>query len=336
MEPREPVHWALLMQLDLFTGDHLPMLRCHAALEGGDLPGARAALARAADCAGNGSVVERMAALEEKLPPLRGEAIAPAEAVNEAFENALAGAAMQSGDPIQPSDWFRLYAAHMAAALGSAPERRLRGWCALHYEVAASRPQLALRAALQLTSRCAEAWAWLEGARAAHAAGEEHLARRWVLVACLVAREELSLDPPPLAPASVALLDGPGSILPALPAQLEELWSEAGCLELPGPASAWVPCIGVLDGEFAMDLLRSAEVREAAGFDPSASARPGEPASWVFLRALVAARGARSRTPALGRCSEAELRARAAMRQVAPALLSRYLGGLGFAGMKGQ
>ena len=77
------------MQRDLFAGDHLPMLRCHAALERGDLPGARVALARDADCAGNGSVVGRMAALEEKLPPLRGGVIAPAEAVNEAFENAL-------------------------------------------------------------------------------------------------------------------------------------------------------------------------------------------------------------------------------------------------------
>jgi hypothetical protein len=117
--------------------------------------------------------------------------------------------------------------------------------------------------------------------------------------------------------------------------QLEALWSEAGCLQLGEPASAWVPCIGALDGEFTMDLLRSAEVREATGFDPSAPVSRGEPAVWTFLRALAAARDARSRTFPLGRCSEAELRARVAMRNVSPTLFSRYLDGLGFAGWRG-
>jgi hypothetical protein len=323
------------MQLDLFAGTHVPMQRCHAALGRGDLPGARAALAQAAACDGQGSLVERVAALEEKLPALGGEAAAPAEAVHEAFANTLAGEATRTADPIRSSDWFRLYAAHMAAALASAPERRVRHWCALHYELAARRPQFALRAALRLTSTCGEGWAWLEAARAAHAAGEEQLARRWVLMACLVAGEALPPDAPQLAPTSIALLDAPGSTLPALPLEFAALWGEAVCLELPEPASAWVPCIGALDGEFAMDLLRSAELREATGFDPSAAPSRGEPKPWSFLRALAAALDARSRALSPGRCGEAELRARVEMRNAAPVLFSRYLDRLGFAGWKG-
>jgi hypothetical protein len=119
-------------------------------------------------------------------------------------------------------------------------------------------------------------------------------------------------------------------LLPRLPVELEELWTEAAWLEVAAPASAWVPALGVLAGLFPPAWLRSAEVREASGFDVEASEPPGEPAARGFLRALLAAREARAREGAsrAGACGEAELRARARMRALAPELLARYLEGV--------
>ncbi len=319
------------MQLDLFQGEHVPLLRCHAALDRGDLRDARAALAEAAGRAPEASFAERMARLEARLAPARGSGD-PAGAVQEAFEAALAGAASTPPAPGGPAarDWFRLYAAHMAEALAAEPERRVRGWCALHFELAAGRAERAARAADHLTAASRAGWAWLEAARAAGAVGAPEGARRLALVACLRSHDALAPEPPALHPGPHAELNEPAPLLPRLAVELEELFGEAHLLELAPPASAWVPALGVLAGLFPPALLRSAELREASGFAAEAPPPPGEPPARAFLRALLAAREARSREGAFrgGSCGEGELRARSRMRELAPALLARYLEGL--------
>ena len=86
------------MQLDLFSGDHVPLLRCHAALDRGDLRDARTALADAAARAKEAALAEWLWTLEARLPsagrPSADEAADPddaAEAVHAAFEAALTG-----------------------------------------------------------------------------------------------------------------------------------------------------------------------------------------------------------------------------------------------------
>jgi hypothetical protein len=221
----------------------------------------------------------------------------------------------------------------MAEALATEPTRRVRGWCALHFELAVGRSQCALRAAERQAAACSArdaGWAWLEAARAAYAASEPERALRFALVACLAADEGLACEPPALAPVPPAALNGSATLLPRLPVELEELWTEAELLELPPPASAWVPALGILAGVFAPALVRSAEVCAASGFDAEADPPPAEPATRGFVRALLAARAARSQADPFRAeaCGEAELRARARMRALAPALLARYLEGL--------
>jgi len=311
------------MQLELFAGPHLPIARCRAALEGGDLRAARTALLSAEADSRSASVAARISRLEEGLCDAGS-----AEAVHRSFEAALAMEGDLGGEPIGHSDWFRLYASHVGDALAATPERRFRGWCALHFHLAADRADAALRAVEELRSS-AGGWAWLEAARAATAAGENALVRRWVFVACLLAPPEgFEPDPPRLAPvSSSAALNPAGPVLPMFPPYLEDLWAEATCLELPSPAAAWVPCIGLLDGVFETALLRSTEVREATGLDVSAAAPAREPAPRAFLRALASAREARERQAGRdpGSFGEAELRHRTAMRDAAAPLLSRYL-----------
>ena len=69
------------MQLDLFSGEHVPLLRCHAALDRGDLRDARAALAEVADRAPEPAFSLGLATLEARLGRSEG-AGDPAEATH--------------------------------------------------------------------------------------------------------------------------------------------------------------------------------------------------------------------------------------------------------------
>ncbi|HME68884.1 MAG TPA: hypothetical protein VKM54_03350, partial [Myxococcota bacterium] len=271
------------MQLELFQGDHLPLLRAHAALDTGDFRRAHEALASVGVGPEAARTVERLAALEALVLHSRESPPISPHHVHALFDEAFTRAAPTAQDPrgstVGPSDWFRLYAAHMAAALAPTPARRFRGWCALHFELAAQRPLAALALAERLIStlptgrpaadRAAPAeappagsaspggWAWLEAARAAHAAGDVERSRRWTLAACLASVDPLQPTPPRLEPTGRSELDAPESLLPRLPNLLEDLWTDAFVLGLGEPASAWVPCLGVLDGIFPLVDLRS-------------------------------------------------------------------------------
>jgi len=316
------------MQLPLFHGPHLPLTRARAAIESGDLRGAHEALANACACEGSEEGPQRLSILERLLFP---GGVASLDEVHSAFTKVLQANADPEAerDPIPPSDWFRLYAAHMARALAATPEQRSRGWFALHFELAAGRPRAALEAARRLVAGAPNPCSWLEAARAAHACGESALDRRWILLACLSSRDALLPDPPRLAPIDIDPLDAPAFVLPELPHPVVELWRDAIDLRLPSPASAWVPVIGLIDGHFALSDLRVPEITRACALDDEAVG-PEEPPSHAFLRATLAAREARaSEKPAALGCGTAELRARAAMKRIAPALFERYMRRLG-------
>jgi hypothetical protein len=313
------------MQLPLFHGPHIPLTRLHAAIERGDLRVAREAFVSTYAAEGEAHA-ERLSILERLL--LRSADASPEE-VHAVFVETLEAKPRMARDPIPPSHWFRLYAAHMARALVPATERSFRGWCGLHFELAAGRPRAALDAASGLVAGAPSPWSWLEAARAAYASGESALGRRWILLACLSSREALLPDPPGLAPVDAEPLDAPAFALPELPRAIVELWRDASDLELPSPASGWVPVIGLIDGHFALSDLHAPEIARARGLDDEAVG-PEEPTSRAFLRALVAAREARAAEPPAGReCGAVELRARAAMKRIAPVLFERFMGRLG-------
>jgi hypothetical protein len=172
-------------------------------------------------------------------------------------------------------------------------------------------------------------------ARAAHATGDSERSRCWTLVACLASVDPLQPAPPRLEPTERSELNAPESLLPGLPNALEDLWTDAFVLGLGEPVSAWVPCLGVLDGVFLLVDLRSAAVAQAAHFDLERPAAPHESPPRSFLRALVGARELRGwNTRAAGervvdRCGALELRARAAMKSASPMLFERYMRTLG-------
>ena len=312
------------VQLELFRGAHLPIMRCLAALEAGDLREARTALDTAAPDRGVASDRHRLATLEARLFRASHDGAMSPEALHAAFEEARAP---RDAGEIPTESWFRLYARHMAAALEVEAGGRFRGWCTLHFLLAAGRPDAALRSAPRLLSGCGQAWAWLEAARAAAAAGDLERARRWVLVACLREQEVLEPAPPALAHSGVVGLDPPPGPLPRLPSAIEALWEAVEGLDLPGPASAWVPAVGITDGVFAPPLLGWSVELADAGFDPVGAAPAEEPAPRAFVRALLAARRARAATPPAppAGCGPAELAARLDMKRLAPRLLTRYL-----------
>lgn len=318
------------MQLELFEREHVPLFRARAALEEGDLRRAHEALAEA-DAA---RTKPRLVLLDHLLPASPREAGPSPERVHAIFEDAFATRAEPTRSGVRAHDWFRLYVAHLAAALDATPERRFRGWCQLHYELAAGRPRAALASAERLVyaaaSRSLAGWVWLEAARAAYASGLTEQARRWTLVACLASSESLSSQAPSLAPTGQCDLDAPERPLPPLPDAILDLWTEAVELGLPEPASSWVPSLGILNATFGVADLRAGEVARGAGFDLAHDAPPDEPAPRAFLRALVAAREARVREP--GRCGALELRAREAMKRASPALFDRYMETLGLYG----
>jgi hypothetical protein len=317
------------VQLELFEGEHLPLLRARAALERGDLQGAHASLAEAALRVSSPAVASRLGLLDRLLPGAAGTSGPSPERVHAVFEQALPGVVPS----IQGSDWFRLYAAHMAAALEAEPERRFRGWCQLHYELAAGRIARALASAERLASAADRGalvgWPWLEAARAAFAAGQGQAARRWLLVACLGPGEPIGPAAPALQPAGRTELDPKDQALPPLPDAILDLWTEAFVLGLEEPRCAWVPSLGVLSGTFTLADLSCSEVARAAGSDLDHPPVDGD-AARAFLRALVAAREARVREP--GRCGTAELAARVAMKRASPVLLERYMQTVGLSG----
>jgi hypothetical protein len=317
------------VQLELFHGAHLPLQRARAALEQGDLRGAHEALLEASAEQGVGEASKRL----EMLAPLlirHGSAEPSPDEVHAAFASAFEGSSRLTSDLLSAAEWFRLYAAHIAETLAGAPALWFRGWCRLHFELAAGRPRPALTTAGRLVSARAGR-AWLEAARAAHAAGEISQGRRWILAACLASSEALDASPPQLTPVGRRELDAPDFALPRLPIALEDLWTDAVELALADPISAWVPSLGLIDGAFTLADLRSIDVAEACGFalgDPAPSS--GEPQPRAFLRALVSAREARAHeAPSGGGCGALELRARAAMKRAAPALFGRYMERLG-------
>jgi hypothetical protein len=303
-------------QLELFSGPHVPMARCLAALETGDVRGAREALGgvESADR-------DRLAALETRLA-----ASMPAGDVHAAFEAALAP---PSGE-IPSATWFRCYARVIAASLDALPGGRFRGWPAAHFRLAAGDAPAALLSAQRLVMACREGWAGLEAARVAWAAGAPGRAGRWLVVACLADDDRLGPAPPWLLAADAAALNPAAGVLPRLPAPVEDLWGEVEALDLPGRPSAWVPAVGIIDGVFSPSLLGwSADLRDS-GFDPAAAPPTGEPPSRAFLRALLQARAARAAASgASAGVGEAELAARRAMKRLAPRLLARYLARLG-------
>lgn len=317
------------MQLELFHGEHIPLIRARSALERGDLRGAHEAFANA--CAGGGRLgaSDRLRLLERLLLQ-RDESSEPSPGeVHAAFATAFERGAQPARDPLSAGEWFRFYSAHMAQALARTPGRQFRGWCGLHFELATGRPRFALAAAGRLVTSTPAGWAWLEAARAAHAAGENAQACRWALTACLTSREPLHPDPPQLAPTGRRELDAPDFTLPGLPGVIDELWRDALELELADPVSAWVPSLGLIDGVFALAELRSPELMRASGLELERS-QPGEPAPLAFLRALIAAREARAReNPAGGGCGALELRARAEMKRADPQVFRRYMERLG-------
>ena len=318
------------MQLELFQGEHLPLFRARAAIAEGDLRGAHEALGGASDGSDAAWAAEQLARLEGLLLR-RGASSGPApDAVHAAFEETFRTGGEPRRDPIGASGWFRLYAASMAEALAPTPARRFRGWCSMHFALAAGRPGEALASAERMISEPADGWVWLEASRAAHASGRATDGNRWAMAGCLTSRQALDPAPPRLSSTGRSGLDAPEWVLPELPRALEDLWTEALLLDLPEPACAWVPALGVLDGVFAATSLRSPDVVQATTFDLAGPAPPDEPAPRAFLRALVAAREARVLgTGQPGHCGELELRARAAMKRAAPALFQRYLAALG-------
>ncbi len=320
------------MQLELFRGPHIPLTRCLAALEAGDVHGAREALDTGEFDGRADTDRARLAFIAARVPPIGAEYSISPQQVHAAFEAALQGRDPVSGPGEIPAEtWFRGYARHVAAALEAGSGPCFRGWCALHFELAAGRPEAALRSGQRLLSACDQGWAVLEAARAAWAAGEPERAARLVLVACLKDQGGLDPAPPRIAAAPLPGLNPPPGAVPRFPPVMEDLWTEVEVLELPGPASPWVPAVGIIDGVFAPSLLGWSVDLEGSGFDPSDPATAGEPAAREFLRALLAARHARVGTPVAARAGfgEAELAARRRMKPLAPTLLARYLARLG-------
>lgn len=314
-----------MTQLDLFHGPHLPLMRCLAALDEGDLRRAGEALAGAEPGSRAAADRERLAAIDAALSRSVDGGPLPPEQVHAAFAAALTeGAARCGPGEIPPESWFRSYARHIAAALETAAGARFRGWCALHFALAGGDSAGALRSGLRLVSRCDEGWAWLETARVAWAVGEAERAARWVIFACLKDDGGVDPAPPRIATVAASALNPPPGALPRLPRAVEDLWAEVEALDLPGPASAWVPAVGIIDGTFPPSLLGWSTDLAGSGFDPAEPSPGGEPEPRTFLRALVAARRARSAAAGTG-YGHAELSARVEMKRLAPSLLARYL-----------
>ena len=307
-----------MAQLALFEGSHLPRTAARAALSRGELDGA---LDQLAGLSGAAEEAADAARLERITSALRAPSGDPAAAVHDAFHSALAEAGPRGF--LSDDEWFAAYARLLAAALEADPGRRFRGWLGAHFAFAACEKDAARRAASRIVEGLPPGSAWIEAARLAFVLDEPARARQWIHAACLDSPVDLAPEPPGLERCGVPALDEPPP-LPPLPAAVEDTFEVARALDpLPGPWTGWVAVVGEID-------------RLLAPMDPGnaeplgALVNEGDRAR-AFLVALRAARRSRERGGAHGpgRCSDRELRARRHMQHLSPALLERYLRGLG-------
>ena len=142
-----------------------------------------------------------------------------------------------------------------------------------------------------------------------------------------------SLAAPRLEPARTLLLDPEENPLPLFEGAVVDLLDDALELELPGDPVAWIPALGSLERVFMPGDLAWPAGAAATGFDVGSPAPAGEAAPRSFLRAVVAAREARAReSSSYAAVGSDELRARTAMKRIAPQLFQRYLERLGMLG----
>lgn len=307
-----------MSQLALFEGSHVPRTAAREALSRGELGEACAQLMPLAGATAEAADAAR---LERITSALRQASEDPVTTLHAAFASALATAEPRGF--LSDAEWFRLYAQCLARALAAQPARRFRGWFGAHFALATGEVEMARHAAHRIVEIQPPGPAWLEASRVAFDLGEDASARSWVHAACLDGPTELAPEPPALDHLGVSALDA-APPLPRLPGPVEDLFETARALDdLPGRRTRWVAVLGEIDRVLAPAASGGGEPTESYATDED-----GPPA---FLVALRAARRSRERDGARGdgRCSDRELRARKRMHRLAPALLARYLRGLG-------
>jgi len=337
---------ALVDQLALFQGAHVPRKAARDALWRGDLDAARAQLARVAHAAEEAADAVRLERVAAGLR--RAASDDPAAAVHDAFAAALA----EPGPAgfLTEADWLGLYARRLAEVLAPQPARCFRGWPGAHFAFAGGLRDAAREAARRIVESEPPGPAWIEAARLAFEGGDAAVAQAWIHTACLESPDELAPEAPGLEPCGVPALDAAPEP-PRLPAPVEDLFDLARNLDdLPGPRTRWVAVLGEIDRvlapkDTAAGAPEAATEAEAApgpdGVTPARAApdRSGaagaaeagdEDPPRAFLAALRAARRSRERDHTRGpeHCSDRELRARRRMQRIAPVLLERYVQGL--------
>jgi hypothetical protein len=305
-------------QLALFEGSHVPRTAAREALQRGDLAEAREHLA---SMAGSTEESADAARLDRIAAVLRASNADPLAALHAGFVSALT--LREPCGFLSQEEWLRLYAQRVAQALAAEPARWFRGWLAPHFAWVAGEPDAAGHAAQSLVDAAPPGPAWVEAARIGFALGDAGTARACLHAACLDSAIELAPGPPALESCGVPALDA-APALPPVPAAVEDLFAAVRELDdLPGPRTRWVAVLGEIDR-----VLAPADPMDSQpAVDPESEADPAR----AFLAALRAARRSRERDGArgAGRCSDRELRARRRMQRIAPALLERYLRGLG-------
>jgi hypothetical protein len=311
------------MQLDLFTGGHIPLTAARQAIARGDLLGAAGQLSRSprTEEAEDGRRLEGVArALHDPI------VAADPAAVHARFEAALAPAHDTKREGLGAREWQSLYAAALARALGST-SRTFRGWLGLHFAWVGGDARAAVDPASALVSTMPPGPAWLEAARIAFVSKQRDAGREWLAQACLASDAELAPTPPELAPCGVAVLDRLPA-LPELPARVLELFVAVRGLDLAPPLTRWVAVLGEMEGELGPRLGS-----EGGPLDDPDERGDTEHVDGPteFVAALRAARRSRARDRSRGsdQCSDRELRARRRMQRIAPTLLPRYLATLG-------
>ncbi len=305
-------------QLALFEGSHVPRTAAREALGRGALGEACAHLAQMSGATEEGADAAR---LERISSALRAASADPLAALHAGFASALA--IVEPRGFLAAEEWFRLYAQRIAHELAADPARRFRGWLGLHFAFAAGEPEAVRDSARRIVEVVPPGPAWVEASRLAFAAGDSTRAREWLHAACLDSAIELAPERPVLERSSVFALDA-APALPPLPATVEDLFAGVRDFDgLPGPRTRWVAVVGEIDRVLAP--------ADPGGAEPLQDPAPSKDPARAFLAALRAARRSRERDGARSpdRCSDRELRARRRMQRIAPALLERYLRGLG-------
>ena len=303
-----------MSQLSLFEGSHLPRTAAREALAHGDLGGALRRLEASAEGTEEAADAGRLARIEKALQAGGDE---PVGLLHDAFVSGLAEGG--PGGFLSDSEWFAVYARHVARALDADPGRLFRGWCAAHYSFASGERDAAHRAADRIVECVPVGPAWLEAARLAFELGDGLEGGRRVHAACLEGSVQIVTAAPQLEPCNVPMLDAAPE-LPTLPVTIEELFDTVRSLEgIPEPGTRWVAVVGEIDRLLGpLDATREASTETPATDDDKPRA---------FLIALRAARRSRERDRNRGseHCSDRELRARRHMQRLAPVLLERYL-----------